>query len=111
MLVVIRAAFWKFAHRRYHARPMSIAMEYSIAAWVVTIIAAFGIFLFLDFDHAFRYLVLGVVLAVVPSAIALLHRVIRLEKAKSRHALLNKRREAETGPRTTRRTSLASPTR
>jgi hypothetical protein len=88
--VGLRRLFWRYAHRRYQTRKPSVAWE--------TI--GFGAAIFFGFVYAVAFwqdfrsnleVIPGVILFVVmPLALAIAHRRVRLERAKGRDALYRK---------------------
>ncbi|WP_176272902.1 hypothetical protein [Altererythrobacter lutimaris] len=91
----MKAAFWRFAHKRYHQRqPIGLleGMFFLWAAfWGLTYLGA----LYADFWATLPILPGAVFWVGVPLAIGLARRRIRLERAKGPDALYRKRVEAE----------------
>ncbi len=86
----LTGAFWRFAHQRYHARKPSIMLE----IWLLLIGGFFLLSFMVSFvgdwvkvtDH-----VEAVMIFAFPLVIALMHRRIRIERAKGPDALYRKR--------------------
>ncbi|XUU59441.1 hypothetical protein ACRAQ6_07560 [Erythrobacter sp. HA6-11] len=93
----LKAAFWRFAHNRYHQRKPTGLVEglgfFCAAFWGLIYLAA----LFVDFWRTLPFLPGALLFVAIPLAFALARRTIRLERAKGPDALYRKRVEAERG--------------
>jgi hypothetical protein len=77
-----RGAFWRFAHKRYQIRKPNLSWEITAYMWLVIAIPTYVFPLATDLDRYWKYLLPGIVAIGMPLVLALLHRRIRLERAK-----------------------------
>jgi len=86
----VKAAFWRFAHRRYQIRKPSILAEAALfvwgGLWNVVFVASFVS----DWVRVTNYIG-TVIFAGLPLAMGFMHRRIRIERAKGTDALYRKR--------------------
>jgi len=87
----MKAAFWRFAHRRYQTRRPRLLFEISAFLWGGLFLFLYGAALCMNFRANLPVLPAGLILSFVPLALGFLHRRIRIEWLKGGDALYRKR--------------------
>jgi len=86
-----RQAFWRFAYKRYRGRRPSRLFELLLFSWATLFLAAYGGALIADFRYGLGFVIPGLFVVGLPLTFGLMHRRIRLERAKGPDALYRKR--------------------
>lgn len=91
----MRAAFWRFAHRRYQGRKPKLLTDIAAFVWFTLFALVYGGALAKGWlPSTIIEAVVGIALVGVPLTVGVLHRRIRIEAAKAPDALYRKRLEA-----------------
>lgn len=91
----MRAAFWRFAHSHYHAKPLSALTDAAALTWVVFFILVYVAALMAGWRPNGTEAIVGATLIGAPLTFGILHRRIRLEASKGSDALYRKRLETD----------------
>jgi len=87
----LRSAFWKFAHQRYQLREPKVAWEVLAFGWGGFFLVIYLIGFAIEPVHTLSKGVGFAIFLAIPLALGILHRRIRIEKAKGADALYRKR--------------------
>jgi hypothetical protein len=87
----MKAAFWRYAHKRYHSKSMSILTELAFFTWSLFFVIVYGAALLAGWQPSVLEAILGAALIGAPTAVGFAHRLIRLEALKGPGALYRKR--------------------
>ncbi|WP_342249026.1 hypothetical protein [Sphingomonas sp. OTU376] len=90
----MRAAFWRFAHRRYQFRKPLILVDVAAFSWFAFFALVYGAALLAGWVPDVMEALVGILLVGGPLTLGVLHRRIRIEAAKSPDALYRKRLQA-----------------
>jgi hypothetical protein len=86
----MKAAFWRFAHRRYHSKSMSSLTDFAALAWALFFVLVYGAALLVGWWPDVSEALVGVALIGTPLTFGIVHRRIRLEASKGPDALYRK---------------------
>lgn len=89
----MRAAFWRFAHKRYHMRAPTRFADVAALMWATLFILVYGGALLAGWRPDATEAFIGLVLTGVPLTFGVLHRRIQIEVSKAPDALYRKRLE------------------
>jgi hypothetical protein len=87
----MRAAFWKFAHKRYQSRRPHVLVEFAAFSWFTFFTVVYGAALAAGWIPDLTEALVGIALVALPFTAGVLHRRIRVEANKSPDALYRKR--------------------
>lgn len=87
----MKAAFWRFAHSRYHSRPLSSLTDFAALVWAFFFVLVYSAALLAGWRPSVSEAMVGLVLIGAPLMFGIVHRRIRLEAAKGPDALYRKR--------------------
>ncbi|WP_342249406.1 hypothetical protein [Sphingomonas sp. OTU376] len=90
----MKAAFWRFAHSRYHSRPISRLTDFAALTWAFLFVFVYSAALLAGWRPSVPETMIGLILIGAPLMFGIVHRRIRLEAAKGPDALYRKRVEA-----------------
>lgn len=86
----LRRTFWRYAYRRYQIRKPSVLRERLAFGVAIFFALIYAIAFWNDFERNLEVLPGVIGFVVLPLALAVAHRRIRLERAKGRDALYRK---------------------
>ena len=87
---MLREHFWRFAYKRYRGRTPSRLFESALFTWAAFFFAVYGGGLIADFEYGRAFIIPGIIAVGLPLMLALIHRRVRLERAKGPDALYRK---------------------
>jgi hypothetical protein len=90
----MKAAFWRFAHRRYQGRKPKLITDIAAFVWFAFFVFVYGGALIAGWiPTTIMEAIVGIMLVGVPLGVGILHRRIRIEAIKAPDALYRKRIE------------------